>query len=96
MQHENRQERRIRRARITWQLLETILRDGRQAVQSDAPSDLRVVNIEVSRPERDTQTILVLCESEAFAPVMEGAVIPDFTITLANVPLPAEEQPDAA
>lgn len=75
--------RKLARTGMSAPFLDQMLKGNGRTAASNAPADLRVVDMYVPGGDQrlDPPTFWLICESESFAPVNAGDVPPDFTIT---------------
>ncbi len=69
---------------MSFRLLEMFLKGDISNFSTDAPKDMKVIGVGGSDPF--TGTLDVLCESEQFKEVAEGAMPPEFKVTCRSKP----------
>lgn len=86
---------RLAKVRVHYQILEDLLKAKSlfvaREVFTDAPEDLKIVDMGADWSDRYKRQFWVIVESESFEPVFEGQMIPGVVFTYTT-----KEAPDAA
>jgi len=74
-------ERRVAKVLMTYVLLEHVLHGLVSPARSSLPHDAKVIDVGANWEDRNLQQFWVVLESESFALVPEGSVIPVISVT---------------